>query len=151
MRRIEAVMLALSAVGLITSAYLVLAEYAKVPLVCSTSGLINCNSVIHSQYGMLFGVPVAYYGVAFFIAEIAVLLLTFNGRRIGEGIGGDIRIIYNALGVLFVLYLLYAEYVVGHICEYCTAVHIVTVLLFVSSLASIRGTKPDYYSTKNPY
>jgi uncharacterized membrane protein len=100
---------------------------------------------------MLFGVPVAYYGVAFFIAEIAVLLLTFNCRRIGEGIGGDIRIIYNALGVLFVLYLLYAEYVVGHICEYCTAVHIVTVLLFVSSLASIRGTKPDYYSTKNPY
>lgn len=150
MQKIQKVMLALSVIGLVTAVYLVLVHYTEIPLACSTSGLINCNSVLNSTYGYLLGIPVAIYGVVFFIVEIVILLLTFEGKTSIVALGRDIRILYNTVGLVFVFYLLYAEYSVGHICEYCTVVHIVTVLLFVLSFIRINK-KPNYYSTPNPY
>ncbi len=144
-------MLALSAIGLLTAAYLVIVHYTNVPLACSTSGLVNCNSVLNSTYGYLMGIPVADYGVVFFLVETAILLLTFGGGRVSEPLGRDIRMLYNAIGLVFVFYLLYAEYVLGHICEYCTVIHIVTVLLFVLSLFSLEQKPVDYYTASNPY
>ncbi len=36
----------------------------------------------------------------------------------------------------FVMYLIYAEFQIGSICEYCTGVHIVTFLLFCITVVS---------------
>ena len=55
------------------------------------------------------------------------------------------------VGFVFVFYLLYGEYMVGSICEYCTVVHIVTILLFILSFSGLGEEKADYYSVSNPY
>jgi uncharacterized membrane protein len=141
-------MIVLAVIGLIVSIYLVLVHYTSVPLVCSDTGLINCGSVLNSSYAYLLGIPIAVYGVVFFVVELVVLWLTsakFKGRD-----GNDMRMIYNALGLAFVVYLLYAEYMVGHICIYCTTVHVVVVLLFILSLVMVLR-KPSYYAAPNPY
>ena len=42
------------------------------------------------------------------------------------------RLVSVALGICFVMWLLYAELVIiGNICLYCTSVHVITFLLFV--------------------
>lgn len=145
-------MYVLSAIGFLAALYLTLVHYAGVPLECSTSGLINCANVINSPYGYLFGIPVALLGVVFFILEFAVLFVT-SSKRFGalERTGSDIRILYNALGLAFVFYLLYAEYIVGNICEYCTVVHVVTVLLFILSFFGFEEKKLEYYSQEGKY
>jgi uncharacterized membrane protein len=40
------------------------------------------------------------------------------------------------VGMGFVMYLIYAELQIGHICEYCTGVHVVTFLLFCITVFS---------------
>ncbi len=118
-------MQALSIIGLLISLYLTAYHYVGgVPLICQNSSLINCANVLNSQYAILFGIPIALYGVAFFIAEL--LLLHYKKD--------NTTLIWNLLGLGFVIYFVYAEYMVGNICEYCTAVHIIVIILLSLSI-----------------
>jgi uncharacterized membrane protein len=40
------------------------------------------------------------------------------------------------VGMGFVMYLIYAEFQIGSVCEYCSGVHIVTFLLFCITVVS---------------
>jgi uncharacterized membrane protein len=132
-RKIE---IATAAIGLLVSVYLVLYHYSSIPLLCSSSGVINCGYVLHSSYSYLFGVPVAVYGMVFFIAELLLIK-----RR-----NAEYQLMLNAIGVSFVAYFLYVEYVLGAICEYCTVVHAAVVLLFAISIIQVRdiGQAPKF-------
>ena len=121
----------LCAVGLGVSAYLSYAHYADGDvLACPDSATVNCAKVTSSSQSEVFGVlPVADLGVAYFVVMLALCLpsawhssapLLHRARLAGAG-----------LGVGMVIYLLYAELFQIHaICLYCTAVHVVAVLLF---------------------
>ena len=124
-KSIKGIMLILSALGLIVSIYLSIYHMLGIPLLCSTSGLINCSNVINSPFGYIAGIPVADFGVAFFIIELAVLLFISDPFA---------KIFINTIGLGFVIYFLYAEYTVGNICEYCTSVHIIVILLLILSV-----------------
>jgi uncharacterized membrane protein len=50
---------------------------------------------------------------------------------------------WAALGVLFVLYLVFVEIVLLHqICEWCTAVHLLVLATFVVALRRLQQTQP---------
>jgi uncharacterized membrane protein len=110
----------LAIVGLGISVYLTLYHYAGIPLVCSASGLINCESVLNSPLSSVFGIPIAVLGLVFFGAELALLFI--------QNIDGVI--IWNLIGVGSVIYFVYLESVIGKICIWCTGVHLVVVALF---------------------
>ncbi len=119
-------MLILSIIGLAISIYLTLYHYfPSVPLACSNSGIINCANVLNSQYAFIFGLPVALYGIVFFIIEIVFLFASKKGITL---------FVWNIIGLGFVIYFLYSEYKVGNICEYCTIVHIIVIALLASSV-----------------
>lgn len=140
LKSIKGVMVLLSIIGLIVSIYLSIYHFLGVPLFCSTSGLINCNNVINSPYGFIFGIPVSDFGVAFFLIELGVLFLIKDPFA---------KIFVNTVGLSFVIYFLYAEYMVGNICEYCTSVHIIVVILLVLSIYLYRReTKLTINNTK---
>ena len=61
----------------------------------------------------------------FFAIEIILILKYF---------GSDAMVAYNVIGFAFVLYYIYAEYLLKHICLYCTAVHISVILLLAISV-----------------
>lgn len=122
--------LLLSAGGLGVSAYLTIAHYAKIPLMCSSTGLINCDAVTRSAEAVIFHVPVAVAGLAFF-----VLMTAFNspwGWHAPWPAVHWARLGSVVVGMLFVLYLIYTELItLSHICLWCTSVHVLTFLLFV--------------------
>ncbi len=126
--KVKHVMMVLAVLGLLVSVYLTLYHYAGIPLLCSESGIINCNNVLNSSYSILFGVPIAVYGIVFFVVEI-LLLLKLHSRLKDK----DLIVIYNTLGIAFVVYFVYTEYVIGNVCIFCTAVHVITVALFILS------------------
>ncbi|MEP7023491.1 MAG: vitamin K epoxide reductase family protein [Actinomycetota bacterium] len=123
--------LLLSVAGLGVSIYLTIAHYtSSAILACSESGLVNCSKVTTSPESNVFGIfPVAVLGLAFFVFMVAV-----NSPwawRSRQPLIPMARLASVLIGIVFVLYLIYTElFTLNAICLYCTAVHVITFLLF---------------------
>jgi uncharacterized membrane protein len=124
-----AMVLALAGLGI--STYLTIAHYVGgQSLVCSDSGLINCQKVTTSAQSHLLGVPVAVLGLGFYLVMVAINLPA--AWRTAERRVHLARMVLVAVGMAFALYLVSAELlIIGSICIWCTAVHVVTFLLFI--------------------
>jgi uncharacterized membrane protein len=143
--------LVLSVVGLGVSIYLTIAHLTNAGiLVCSNNGLVNCAAVTTSPESKLFGIfPVAELGLAFYVLMVAInspwawqpswAWLPNRGWLSGSAwrqrlpvLTWRVRLGSVVVGIIFVLYLIYTELVtLRAICLWCTAVHVVTFLLFV--------------------
>lgn len=122
--------LALSLCGLGVSLYLTIAHFAHVKLACSASGIVNCDRVTHSAQSYVFGIPVAFLGLLFFLAMTAINLPI--AWRATDPRVHVVRLAMAVVGMGFVLYLVAAELVIiRNICVWCTSVHAITFLLFV--------------------
>jgi uncharacterized membrane protein len=132
----------LSVIGLGISVYLTVDHFAKIPLVCSDSGLINCTKVTtsaQSYFPPFTGwphVPVALLGLCFYVVMVAInspMAWRATDRRVHLA-----RMALMGLGMAFALYLVACELVViGNICLWCTSVHVVTFLLFVLVMTTV--------------
>ncbi|MET9022673.1 vitamin K epoxide reductase family protein [Actinopolymorpha sp. NPDC004070] len=149
------VSLVLCLAGLGLSAYLTYAHFTSASaLACPDSGTVNCIKVTTSPQSMLAGVvSVAVAGLAYFIG-MAVLCLPVAWRS-GSALVRWARLAGGVVGVAMVCYLIYVELlVVGAVCLYCTAVHVVTFLLFVAILtadvASIGRTDAEELAQELP-
>ncbi|HVC15294.1 MAG TPA: vitamin K epoxide reductase family protein [Acidimicrobiales bacterium] len=128
--------LGLALVGLGVSCYLTVAHFSGASLVCSGSGLVNCEKVTTSAQSYFLGVPVALWGLIFFVAMTAVNL-PVAWRSADRRLHG-LRLAMGAGGICFVLYLVSAEFlIIKNICLWCTGVHVVTFLLFVLLMITV--------------
>ena len=123
--------------GLAISIYLTTVHYAGVPLVCNTTGVINCSAVTTSQYSVVPGtkLPITIPGMLWFVVSggLAIYALVLRRqRRIEPERLRLMQLLWSGVGLLFVLYLVYAEIVLLHnICEWCTVVHVLTLATFL--------------------
>jgi uncharacterized membrane protein len=120
----------LSVLGLGVAGYLTYEHFtSSTTLACSDNGVVNCLKVTTSSYSAVAGVPVAVLGLIFF-AVMLVLQLPPMWRRPEQAIRLG-RLAWAVVGLGTVLYLLYAElFEIDAICLWCTAVHVLTLLLF---------------------
>ena len=128
--------LILSLAGLGVSIYLTITHYStSVTLACPDTGTVNCEKVTTSPESLVFGIPVAVLGLAFFVFMVAVnnpLAWRSPLRAIHLA-----RVFSIIAGIGFVIYLIYVElFEVNAICLWCTSVHIITFALFVLILFS---------------
>jgi uncharacterized membrane protein len=137
----------LALAGLGVSAYLTTAHFTESALAaCAESGLANCISVTNSPQSYAFGIPVAVLGLAFYLFAVAIMsprAWRTTIRKIHL-----LRMTSLAAGIVFVLYLLYAQLVIiGAICLYCTSMDIITFALFALTMVTHwrlkQGTTPD--------
>jgi len=123
----------LAIAGIGVSVYLTIAHYtsAKI-LACSDKGTINCQKVTTSSYSKQFGIPLAVLGLGFFVVTLA-----FQNPWVWRSASRLIRRARMAVaagGAVMVLWLLWVElFKLDAICLYCTAVHVLSVLLFIST------------------
>ena len=124
--------------GLGISTYLTITHFQKQLLICSTTGTFNCSIVTSSAQSYFLGVPVAILGLANYVVMVA--LNSPWGWRSRHDAVHVARFILGIGAMLFVLWLVAAELlIISHICEWCTAVHVVTfALLIVLSLVCPR-------------
>jgi len=120
----------LSLLGLAVSAYLTYTHFAGIgPAGCSAKS-DACVQVQFSPQAEVFGIfPVAVLGLAFFL--VMVPMTSPWAWRLPQPAVYLTRLGAVIIGMIFVLYLVYVEIIqIGAICPYCTAVHIMTFLLF---------------------
>jgi uncharacterized membrane protein len=145
---LQIVSLVLAVCGLGVSIYETYAELGAGShlLGCSGGGTVDCTAVLTSPEAKVFGlIPVAILGIVFYVFVVAIMTpwawqmqrrkvarIWVSSREIAW-----IRIGSMVVGIGFVLYLVYAElYQIGHICLYCTGVHVITFLLFCITVMS---------------
>jgi len=128
--------LLLSLIGLGISTYLTIEHFAKVPLSCPNTGVINCQKVTTSAESHFLGVPVALLGLGFYVVMTVLNLPPMwhaRDRRIHVARLGIISV-----GMAFALYLVAAELIIiGNICLWCTGVHVITFALFIVIVATV--------------
>jgi uncharacterized membrane protein len=124
--------LVLAVGGLGVSIYLTVAHYTQSSLAGCTekAGLVDCGKVTTSPESIVLGIPVAVLGLAFYVFMVAIMSpYAWRSRRREVALA---RMLSLVAGIGFVIYLLYAElFEIGNICLYCTAVHVITFVLFV--------------------
>jgi uncharacterized membrane protein len=135
---------AMALAGLAISVYLTTVHYAHVPLLCSAGGIVNCTQVTTSVYSVVPGtqIPITIPGMLWFLvsgglASAAWRLQARTGvapARLSFAHAG-----WGAIGLVTGLYLVYVEIVRLHaICEWCTAVHALTLLTFLVALYQVQ-------------
>jgi uncharacterized membrane protein len=133
----------LALIGLGLSAYLTIEHFRGSTHLagCSVGGIVDCGAVTTSRESTLLGVPVAVLGLLYFVG--AIPLLTPIAWRSRKPIVRRGRLLGAILGLGMVLWLVYAELGKIHkICEYCTAVHLVTLALFTFIVYGTITTTP---------
>ena len=131
---------ALALVGLFVATYLALYKIGVIGhLSC---GIGSCETVNTSKWAVLLGQPVAFWGVAFYVAMFAVAVFGTmekfeRDRRIAVALA-----VMSGWGVLFSGWLTYLElYVIHAICMYCVISAVVVVVLFALSLMELKAPK----------
>lgn len=130
---------ALSLAGLAIAGYLTALHYnSAIPLACKSGGIVNCESVLTSPVSVVFGAPVALYGLLWF--AVAIVLAVCSLRTKQEWESPLLRwagLIWALLGTVTVLYLVYLEVgVVGKLCLWCTVVHLLVLALLAIQVLS---------------
>jgi uncharacterized membrane protein len=122
--------LLLATAGLVVAGYLTYEHFtASTSLACPETSTVNCQKVTTSEQSHVFGIPVVIYGLLFFVVMLiacAPPLWRNPAPAIRYG-----RLVFALIGVAFAAYLVYAElFVINAICLWCTAVHLLALLLF---------------------
>jgi uncharacterized membrane protein len=123
----------LSLIGIGIGTYLTYTHYAKLNVLCLSSG--GCETVQHSQWSKLAGIPVATLGLAGYIGIfISAWLRGELGRAIGFGLA--------LVGFLFSMYLTYREaFTIHAYCQWCLGSAAIMTLLAI--LTTIRMLRTD--------
>lgn len=129
--------------GLGVASYLTYAHYTSASvLACPGTGLVDCAKVTTSSYARIFGLPVADLGVAYFVV-MAGLCSPWAWRSQHRGLRA-VRVLAALSGVSMVVWLVYVElFRLNAICIYCTAVHVITAMLFVTVAFGTAATGPS--------
>jgi uncharacterized membrane protein len=116
--------------GLGASIYLTVTHFEPKALACAHNATFNCEKVTQSPQSVIFGIPVAFLGLAFFVPMLLACLPAAwrtADRRVHLA-----RLVMAVTGVGMIIYLIIAElFLIKAICLWCSSVHFVTLLLFI--------------------
>ena len=129
----------LALIGLLVASYLLLYKLGVVgQITCAGSG--GCERVNLSPWSVLFGLPVAAYGVAGYAVLLALALFGLTGDRLASPRPTRWLAGLSGLGVLFSVYLLVVELTAIHaVCIWCSVSGVVILAIFVVSAAALGG------------
>jgi uncharacterized membrane protein len=130
----------LALLGLFLSSYLTLFKLGYIGHLACGAG--SCEVVQTSRWSMLFGIPVAAWGLGFYATMLAIALAGTQPRLVS-----DPRISWLLLGlsgwaVLFSAYLTLVELMVIHaVCEYCVTSAVLVTVMFGVAIGDTAGLK----------
>lgn len=128
----------LALVGLADSLYLTVAHYSDAALACANNGVVNCDLVTRSSYGLVPGtaIPVSLAGVVWFGAALGLVVWLDRRRSVA---GALALVAWSVAGVGVAVYLVYVELVrLHHICEWCTVAHFAAAAILLLAISAAQ-------------
>lgn len=126
-RTIASLVAGFAFLGFLDAAYLSYHRFLGIPVPCGVSE--NCAIVNASSHAVIFGMPLSYLGVIFYLLIFTILVAgvleykNLFAYRLGTGL--------TALSLVTSLYLLYVQaFLIGLFCPYCVASSIFSLIMF---------------------
>jgi len=123
----------LSVFGVCLSLYLIYHHQAVVggfltgPSACNIGGDFDCDAVAKSEYSTLFGIPVASFGLLYYLG---VLLFIFFNRKVSEEKTVPSLFIISLLALFPSIAFFYVSWaIVQKWCLFCSLVHLLNVVM----------------------
>jgi uncharacterized membrane protein len=131
-------MLAFALIGIVDASYDSYAIYTNQLLWCPPP-IDGCNIVASSPYARIFGVPLGYLGVVFYLYMFGLAaLIAFDPISRGLRLGA---LLYTAIGVSSSTFFMYVQFSFVHaFCIYCLISAVLTLMLFIAALSHFRAT-----------
>ena len=131
---------AIALLGIFVALYLALYKAGVIgKLACSVG---SCETVQLSRWATFLGLPVAVWGVGFYVAVLVLALTGLqeqfeSSRGIATGL-----LVLNGWGLVFSAWLTWLElYVIHAICQYCVVSACLVAVMFVLSAWDWRATR----------
>ena len=127
----------LALVGLFVAIYLALYKLGMLGALSCTVG--SCETVQLSPWAVFLGLPVAVWGVGFYVLVLALALAGVQ-ERLADARGLSLALVaLTGWGLLFSAWLTYLElFVIQAICQWCVVSALIVVGLFVLSVLDLR-------------
>jgi uncharacterized membrane protein len=128
---------ALALAGIFISIYLTLYKLGVIGELSCTIG--SCETVNTSRWATFLGLPVAAWGLFFYLDVFVVALAGTMPRLENEPLVSIVLVGEAAIGVLFSVWLTYLELAVIHaICIWCVTSAMIVLFIFLVSIADLR-------------
>ena len=131
---------ALALAGIFISLYLTLYKIGVIgELSCSIG---SCETVNTSKWSRFLGLPVAAWGLLFYLDVFAIALVGTTRRFQFEPVISFVLVGEAAIGVLFSAWLTYLELGVIHaICIWCVTSAVIVTLILITTVADLREVR----------
>jgi uncharacterized membrane protein len=107
-----------------------------------TCSIGSCETVNTSKWATFLGLPVAAWGVAWYVATFVLALVSTDARFAGSGVISSVLLGNAAIGWIFSLYLTWLELFRIHaICQWCVISAILVTLIFFVCVADYRESR----------
>ena len=130
----------ISLLGLFLGAYLTLYKFGYVgSLVCNVS---SCEQVQTSRWSIFLGVPVATWGLGFYVVMLVLSLVGMQPSFEDSSAISLALVALSLVGLVFTAWLNYLEaFVINAWCEWCIASALMVVALFALSVADVKRSR----------
>jgi uncharacterized membrane protein len=130
----------LSLAGIFVALYLLLYKLGMIGnLSCSVG---SCETVNSSKWATFLGLPVAGWGVGWYVAMFVLALVSTGARFEDSVVVSTVLLGVATTGLVFSLYLTYLElFVIDAICQWCVVSAVIVTVIFFVCLADYRAMK----------
>ena len=130
----------LALAGIFLALYLLLYKLGMIgALTCSVG---SCETVNTSKWATLLGIPVAGWGVAWYLATFVLALVSIQEKFADSRFMSLALLLMTASGLIFSTYLTYLELFVIHaICQWCVVSAVLVLVMFVLSALDYRDLR----------
>ena len=129
----------LALIGVFVSTYLTLYKFGYIgSLQCAVG---SCETVNTSRWATFFGLPVAAWGLGFYVSALALVVVGIQERYADSRALSLALVALTGWGVLFSGWLTYLElFVIDAICIWCVTSAVIVLVMFAVSIAEYRET-----------
>ena len=130
----------LASLGIVDASYMLITHAMGQSLACPQTAIINCEAVVTSQYSVVMGMPVAFWGLLGYLSVVGLALWPILGARLASSTApapgapdGNLFMLRGLTTVMATIscYLVYLMVGVIHgVCLYCIGSFLLSVTLF---------------------
>lgn len=123
----------LATIGFILASYIRSHKKTERPLVCPLEG--SCETVVHSEYSSLFGIPLELLGMVYYgLIAISYAFIILFGYLV-PGYTSTALMILSLIAFIFSLYLTAVQaFIIHHWCTWCLFSASISTLICILSL-----------------
>jgi uncharacterized membrane protein len=133
----------IAVLGILVATYLTLYKLGYIGALTCNIG--SCETVNTSKWAKFAGLPVAAWGLGFYVTVFGVAVASIQPRFADSRGASVLLTVLTGWGVLFSAWLTYLElFVINAICQWCVVSAILVTIMFAVSLWDLR----DYSATE---